>query len=250
MKTTGADWVHPRYFLMSAMNGRPTFALALTVGQGPPYRRIATIIGCASAHRFGLVIRVNLLCTGGKTGDPTPPTERAPDFDFNGGPRPTLQTDGDNHRVRLGAPLRPCHPHGLALHRRENGRPTRLPTERASDVGFNGGPRPTLQTDCDNHRVHLGAPLQPCHPREDCFAPAGKRATLPRLPTERASDAGFNGGPRPTLQADGDNHRVRPGAPFAILASGDNFRGLSLNLCYIRHTALRGTSSHLHRRPP
>ena len=115
--------------------------------------------------------------------------------------------------------------------------------------GFNGGPRPTLQTDCNNHRVRLGAPFRPCHPREDCFAPAGKRTPPPR-PQERAPNFGFNGGPRPTLQADCDNHRVRPGAPFAILASGDNFRGLSLNLCYIRHTALRGTSSHLHRRPP
>ena len=45
-------------------------------------------------------------------------------FGFNGGPRPTLQTDCNNHRVRLGAPLRLCHPRrGLALHRRENGQP-------------------------------------------------------------------------------------------------------------------------------
>ena len=122
--------------------GRRT--LTLTVGQGPPYRRIATIIGCASAHRFGLVIHGGgLLCTGGKTGDPTPPMERAPDFGFNGGPRPTLQADCDNHRVRLGAPLRPCHPRGLLC---TGGKTDALtpafPRERAPDVGFNGGQGP------------------------------------------------------------------------------------------------------------
>ena len=94
-------------------------------------------------------------------------------------------------------------------------------------------------------RLQLG---EDCHLREDCFAPARKRAT-PTPPSPDFEQV-LNGGPRLTLQADCDNHRVRPGAPFAILASGDNFRGLSLKLCYIRHTALRGTSSHLHRRPP
>ncbi len=45
---------------------------------------------------------------------------------------------------------------------------------------LDGWPRPALQADYDNHRVRLGAPFRPCHPRKDCFAPAGKRATPPR----------------------------------------------------------------------